>query len=160
MAKAKRRANLSSDEPDLTPMIDVVFLLLIFFMLITEITKAEIEQMELPKASMAKPDEKPPKNRLIINIVKERPNDPKDRRGVIKIHGRMLGTQQLTALLKQEADLERETDGSGASARFVLIRTDRRVEYRQFQRVLTLCADPNKGIKLYKIQIAIAKELD
>ena len=159
MAK-KKRAKLTAEEPDLTPMIDVVFLLLIFFMLITEITKAEIENVQLPSVQMAQPDENPPKDRLIINIAKLHPADKHDRRGVIKIHGRMVGTSNLVRILKAEADIERETEEPFASARYVLIRCDRRVQWRKFLEILTMCSDFNQGIRLYKIQIAIAKDED
>lgn len=154
----KKRASMIAEEPDLTPMIDVVFLLLIFFMLITEITQVDIENVQLPNALMAQPDEKPPKDRLVINIAKLIQDDENDRRGIIKIHGQLVGTSDLVRILKREADKEREPEKPFASSRYVLIRCDRRVEWRKFLEVLTMCSDPHKGIRLYKIQIAIAKD--
>lgn len=150
-------------EIDMTPMIDCIFQLLIFFMLITEITQADLAQLELPKASMAKPDDKPPKDRLVLNICKA--TDEASRVGVIQIKGRQYSTESpvLIKMLLHEADPGgtgrfREKDKNGASSRPLLIRCDRRVEYDYFQRVLTLCANPNLGIKIYMIQIGIAKE--
>lgn len=151
---------------DLTPMIDCVFLLLIFFMVITEITQADIEQMELPKAKAAKPDDKPPPERLVINIVKQDPNDPEKRAGLIKIKGRQysLGQKELIALLQHEADPagngsgRKNNDPTGVSERPLLVRCDRRVEYQYFQQILMLCANPNLGIRIAKIEIAIATD--
>ncbi len=54
---------------DMTPMIDVVFLLIIFFMIITDLTQQDLEDLELPIALSAtedKPD--PDEKRPIFNI--------------------------------------------------------------------------------------------
>ena len=37
-------------EMDITPLIDVVFLLVLFYMVVTELTSSEIEELTLPKA--------------------------------------------------------------------------------------------------------------
>lgn len=152
-------------ELDLTPMIDCVFLLLIFFMLISEITQADLEQMQLPKAEMAKPDEKPPRDRLVVNIVKQDPTNETVRAGMVKIQGKSygLGSPELIAKLKREADPDgngsgREPEAPFVSKRKLLIRCDRRVEYLYFQQVLMLCASPNLDIRINKIQIAVAKD--
>ena len=42
---------------DLTPMIDVVLLLVIFFVMITDLTQRELEELDLPVASAATPDD-------------------------------------------------------------------------------------------------------
>lgn len=152
---------------DLTPMIDCVFLLLIFFMIITEITQADIEQLELPQAKAAKPDDKPPPERLVINIIKQNPNDPNERSGLIKIKGRQysLGQKELADLMRHEADPagdgsgRKNNDPAGVSERPLLIRCDRRVEYQYFQQILMLCARPDLGIRIAKIEIAISTEL-
>ncbi len=147
-------------EGDMTPMIDCVFLLLIFFMLISEITQADLEQMKLPEAQMAQADEKPPKDRLVVNIVKQEPNDPNVRDGLVKIKGRSygLGSKELIDRLTMEGDLDRGENG--ISKRPLLIRCDRRVQFLYFQQILMLCANPGLKIKMSKIQIAIAKDND
>ena len=40
-------------EMDMTPMIDVVFLLIIFFMIITDLTQQDLEELKLPEARAA-----------------------------------------------------------------------------------------------------------
>lgn len=56
-------------EVDMTPMIDIVFQLISFFMMISnfEQTKAD-ERVKLPKDSLAKPPEVKVENELVLNI--------------------------------------------------------------------------------------------
>ena len=54
MAQIKRKLQPEVDRPDLTPMVDCVFLLLIFFMVATTfIDEAPLFQVELPRADEA-----------------------------------------------------------------------------------------------------------
>jgi biopolymer transport protein ExbD len=58
----------SNDAPDLTPMIDVVFLLIVFFMVVAQqLSEKYIELEEMAIASNSKINEAPP-NRTIISI--------------------------------------------------------------------------------------------
>ena len=162
MAK-KRRRKVTADEPDLTPMIDVVFLLLIFFMLITEITQADLPPMELPESDVAIPD-RFDAERLVVNIVKQDEDDPENRNGIIKIRGRVypLGGQgqgganeDLVEVLATWADQDRDEEGLADQP--LLIRADRRVEFSFFQRLMTMFVT-NERLKIWKVQIAIADE--
>lgn len=164
MGKIAEKMSKEQVKVDLTPMIDCVFLLLIFFMIITEITTEHLEQLELPKAAAAKPDVNRPQNRLILNIVKNEPDNPDVRSGLIIINRTQypLGDPRLLNLLKYEADPEgngaarKNRDPKGVSERPLLIRCDRRVQYQYFQQVLMLCAAP--GVFIVKIEIAIATD--
>ena len=67
--------NLSKHDPetememDMTPMIDVVFLLIIFFMIITDLSQQDLEDVQLPLAAKAVPDKPDPEEwRPIINV--------------------------------------------------------------------------------------------
>ena len=67
MSKQTKRAQ-EELQMDMTPMIDCVFLLMIFFVLVIDLSQQELEDLILPKAEYAVPDEKPPENRPIINV--------------------------------------------------------------------------------------------
>ena len=57
-------------EMDMTPMIDIVFQLIIFFMLITDMSQKDLELLVLPPAETASPDDPNPLEvRPIVNIV-------------------------------------------------------------------------------------------
>src|SRR4249920_339440 len=66
----KKKAGGISDytNPNLIPMIDIMFLLLLFFMLGADMGQRELEEVMLPKASSMKEDKEKDKNRLTINV--------------------------------------------------------------------------------------------
>lgn len=68
MAK-RRKSNIPNAEIDMTPMIDIVFQLIAFFMVITnfEQTQAD-ERVKLPRDALAKPPEVKPDDSLTLNI--------------------------------------------------------------------------------------------
>jgi len=83
----KKKVDVESGDLDLTSMIDVCFLLIAFFIMVTEVSKSEVVEIFLPQASYAKEDTNPPENRLIVNI---------DRKGEIWIRGSNFGLPNLT----------------------------------------------------------------
>src|SRR5688500_20394381 len=68
--KLTRETGLGNIALDMTPMIDCVFQLIIFFMLITDMSQKELEELYLPKAVVAAADKPDPKEvRPIVNIL-------------------------------------------------------------------------------------------
>jgi biopolymer transport protein ExbD len=69
MAKRKKNSAEGAIEVDMTPMIDIVFQLIAFFMVITnfEQTQAD-ERVKLPRDALAKPPEVKPDDSLTLNI--------------------------------------------------------------------------------------------
>ena len=67
-----RKAALRQAETDLTPMIDVVFQLIIFFMLIINFADLDrAERIQLPVADQARPLDRPPEDKITLNIDKD-----------------------------------------------------------------------------------------
>jgi biopolymer transport protein ExbD len=74
MAKRERAKSSSGDaEVDMTPMIDIVFQLIAFFMVITnfEQTQAD-ERVKLPRDALARPAEQKLEHEMTLNIGYER----------------------------------------------------------------------------------------
>ena len=63
--------NSQDTDMDMNPMIDCVFLLMIFFVLVIDLSQKDLEDLILPKAEEAVPDENPPENRPVINIAQD-----------------------------------------------------------------------------------------
>lgn len=141
---------------DMTPMIDCTFLLIIFFMIVSEISQTDLEFLTLPVADEAVPDEKPPADRLIVNVVKKGGPVSKDRVGKYKMRGREVSAPELKAALIREAQLDWD-DKKKLSNRYILIRCDQEITYSYVQDVMMLCCTTEK-IRIVKIQIAIKKD--
>ena len=124
----KPKSYESEAKMDMTPMIDIVFQLLIFFILVSELQKQDFEVMILPTADQAKPDVDPDKGRTTINVTED---------GKVVIMGRPLTIEQLDRHLKVLA----EAYGTGDKP--ILIRADIGVEYRVVQDVMMTCVKNN-----------------
>jgi len=113
------------DEPaiNLTPMIDVVFTLLVFFMLATTFAERErLLDLELPYAASAADAKKPTSQELVINVARE---------GKVFVDGKSLEEPQLARMLSDTARQDRRT--------MVTIRGDRRGAYDGIVHVLDAC---------------------
>lgn len=69
MKPSRSKVQTGLADADMTPMIDIVFQLLTFFMIAInfENTKAD-ERVKLPKDALAKPPEQRPKDELVLNV--------------------------------------------------------------------------------------------
>ncbi len=56
---------------DMTPMVDCATLLLIFFVLVIDVSQREFEDLILPAAKYAVPDDDPPESRAIVNVMQD-----------------------------------------------------------------------------------------
>ena len=94
---------------NMTSMIDIVFLLIIFFMIVSQISETNKEQIELPALS-AQLEQQPAKLTVNINADSE-----------VIVSGESIGINQLQAMVSQElAAVDRNTNRL-----FVTLRVDR-----------------------------------
>lgn len=143
----RKRAQSDDDEVkvDMTPMIDVVFNLIIFFMLVTQMVTLERAELELPQADQAQEDQSVDKKRLIINIHKN---------GRVEISGRIHTEEEVKNVLIEEAGKTSDRDQEGFSKRTVLIRADVETPYRFIQKIMEMCAKQ----KIYRISFGAKME--
>ncbi len=122
----------------MTPMIDVVFLLIIFFLVSSHLARQENRlPLELPTASTPGPRD-PERSPLTISVDAE--------------HRWRVGAEVIDAdRLDQVIRAHRERDGESAAVR---IRTDREVPYRRVAPILTAVA--HGGI--VDVSIAVLRE--
>ena len=126
---------------NMTPVIDVTFLLLIFFLLSSHLARQETQlELELPTAAsgrQAVDDERP---RLTVNV--------RDDRSV------MLGsTETQPAEMVRRLQIERERLGGDLEVR---IRADRSVPYDAVEPILLACADAG----IWNVTFAVVKEVE
>ena len=94
---------------NMTSMIDIVFLLIIFFMIVSQISETNKEQIELPALS-AELEQQPAKMTVNINADSE-----------VIVSGESIGINQLQAMVSQELAA---VDGN-TNRLFVTLRVDR-----------------------------------
>ena len=94
---------------DMTPMIDVVFLLIIFFMMVSQISEIKRAKLDLPKLWAETEQDV---SKLTVNL---------DATGQIMINARPMSLLEMVALLQNELD-ETNTPASDLS---VVLRADR-----------------------------------
>ena len=146
----------SQEELDLnlTPMIDVVFNLLVFFMIVIDMTQKDLEELALPTALCSVEDRGA--ERVTVNVLKA--EDHATTGAVsIRVRGRDLDLEGLADLLFAMAERHREeaTGPNPPSDIPVLVRADREVRWRAVQRVLEVCARP--PVRIWKVEFATAK---
>lgn len=115
---------------DMTPMIDVTFLLLIFFMLITKLADVSKAKLKLPIATKAEADDKVVPGRVVLNIMKN---------GDVNVMGHKYDDSALNNLLAIEAKISKGTSSDKFPSRAILIRADARTEFENVQHVMAMC---------------------
>ncbi|QDV08239.1 biopolymer transport protein ExbD [Planctomycetes bacterium Poly30] len=162
MNLAKHDANTDM-EMDMTPMIDVVFLLIIFFMIITDLTQQELEDVDLPTAEHAKPDQPDPEEwRPIINvtyrgemIIKKKVQYDPD---LPEFQGKNKFAELKTWLLSAANRMKKEPLSPGSSKLVpdepVLIRADMTTPFKYVQDIMEQCGD--QAISIWKLQLAVS----
>jgi len=166
---ARKMAASEHVNPNLIPMIDIMFLLLLFFMLGADMGQRELEEVMLPKASSMKEDKEnkeKDKNKLTINVYHRYEvkcqaylkgqvcrDDAHWRTG---IRGKDYSEpEKLGGYLKKEADATRGTDPKNpqVSELKVQIRADASAPYGLAQRAMNTCAKAG----IYKVEVGAAR---
>jgi biopolymer transport protein ExbD len=162
MKKRKRSDENFETKMEMTPMIDCVFLLIMFFILTTQIT-VNIEDVVLPVSREGKQDEEKDtgETMLILNVRKNRDGERDQRLGEIVYKGKVYDTKQLLQMLKAEAEYDASPEGRGRaweegpngvklSQMEILIRYDRSVKSEYLRTIFEQCQKAG----IYKLKLA------
>jgi len=121
MAKIKRSSVAST--LSLTPLIDVVFLLLIFFLVTSEFEEEERRlDIVLPSATSAVPMTSKPRE-VVVDI---------DDEGIVYLHGQLTSLDELQRLLRIAV-------ASNPTSQTVVIRADRDTSFQPVVSVMDVC---------------------
>ena len=130
-------------------MVDVIFMLTIFFMLVARFSSAEQVPMELPKPEASRAEVTPMPQRVVINC---RPGDPDDPAGrtvrysVGPNRPEPLGviSDRLAAMKLESPDVK------------VVVRADRRLRYADVRAVMHVIA--RNGIEILNVAAHVGEE--
>jgi biopolymer transport protein ExbD len=156
MAKRQVPQEVGGVKIDMTPMIDVVFQLIIFFMLIMDMSKAQLELLTLPSARKAIKEKFADESMLVINVLKD---------GAIKINGKLFWKPSMGDDMKKlEDEFEarrqnkkyQEVAGKTDWVKYpVLIRCDRSTPFEHLQKIL-MVATHHGGVT--RVQLGAKQE--
>lgn len=171
MSSKKRREKAEAEtniDMDMTPMIDIVFQMILFFIIITDFSQKEIALLQLPWSTVGIEDLGEDPTRLVINVTAPIPTGAtlaqysekkRDQSDKIMVKGKYVGFRELFEILQQagvQDERYREKDNPKLSSRSVLVRCDGAQAFDFVKGVLQVCASPE--IAIYKIEIATAEK--
>ncbi len=125
-------------EINIAPLIDVVFLLIIFFMTVSQISRVEVEDLALPEAEKGETPQRAPAGRFIVNVHKD---------GRIVVAGR---TRSITAL---QGMLGRELEERSPEDLTVLLRGDQETRWEDIAEIMRVCAGRGIG----RVRVAVTE---
>ena len=138
-------ASMSSElraEPNLTPLLDIVFQLITFFMLVIYFSNDNYDQrVKLPVAGTAKPaddSEKASEDRLVLNV---------DKEGHLLLNGEVMSTAKALHEIKHQADLVKlnlkaaglKPDANGGLPTTIVLRADRDTSFTNLYTLIQAC---------------------
>lgn len=148
-------------EVDMTPMIDIVFQLLAFFMMISNFEQSEAdERVMLPKDQLAKPPENKRENTVVLNFGFER----EEKTGVIKdpvpylfFGGEKFTVETVGNRLRQESQFY-TTVGKDLADVTIEIRADRDIKTGMVQELIQLCQE--QGIEFQRFALKATQKVE
>jgi len=135
-------AKVDKAEPDLTPLLDIVFQLITFFMLVINFSNDNYDQrVRLPVAGTARPveaGEKVSEDRLVLNV---------DKQGHLLMNGKAMFSLEASQAIKHQADLVKlnlkaagqKPDASGGLPTTIVLRADRDTPFTNLYSLITAC---------------------
>jgi len=137
-----RQANPTVPEIDMTPMIDIVFQLIAFFMLVTNFERTQAdERVKLPLDPLAKPPEVKPEDELVLNIGFDRDKSGRklSPQPIVFYAGQQIPVLNMGDKLQQESRLYKlEHDDQPPKTVTVVIRADAQVPTGLVQELIRL----------------------
>jgi len=129
-------------EPNLTPLLDVVFQLITFFMLVINFSSENYDQrVRLPVAESAQPvtdERRVSEDRLVLNV---------DKDGHLLIGGEVQPLHKAIQTIKHQADLVKlnlkaggvKADPSGSLPTTIILRVDREATFSSLISLIKAC---------------------
>jgi biopolymer transport protein ExbD len=149
-----KSANATPPEVDMTPMIDIVFQLIAFFMVITNFEQNEAdERVTLPKDQLAKPPEVKRENAFVLNFGFDKDVDGNviDDTPYIFFGDERFTVDNLRARLQQES-MFYQTIGTDLADVTVVIRADAAVKSGMVQELIQMCQEDDVQFQRFALK--------
>jgi len=117
-----------SCDPDMTPMIDITFQLVIFFMLTLNFAQLDqSERIKLPTSDLAKPADSPLETPILLQLTDQ---------NTVLVGGDEVPVRQVRSLLERERDAIRASRHRSLENAVVIIRADRQAQTGKVQEII------------------------
>ncbi|MDZ7617156.1 MAG: biopolymer transporter ExbD [Patescibacteria group bacterium] len=132
MARKKRiQGGAAFAEGDMTPMIDMTFQLIAFFMVLINFTEADQnERIRLPISQLAKPPDQPIEDAITLQLTQE---------GTILLGGDEFSLDELQNPLRRERQVLENTPGKSVTSATIVIRAHMWAKAGRVQEVIEVC---------------------
>ena len=118
---------------DMTPMIDMTFQLIAFFMVLVNFSEADQNELiRLPSSELAKPPEAPPKSPITLQLTSD---------DIVIMHADQYPLSRLRDGLLREKEEMQKIPGSSPRAATIIIRADRAAKTGRVQEVIKICQE-------------------
>ncbi|MAW42385.1 MAG: hypothetical protein CMJ30_08275 [Phycisphaerae bacterium] len=129
--RTRRKPPPTQVEANLTSMIDVVFLLIVFFILVSQVVNREAEPLDLPEVPDAAAKIAGEESRLVVNVLSDAEQPGVGLRAVVQGQPFAIDPEGCQALAKRVAvDLESRPDLA------IHLRADREVHFEWIQPIM------------------------
>jgi len=131
--RLKKKSGAGFAEGDMTPMIDMTFQLIAFFMVLVNFSEAEQnERIRLPSSELAKPPEAPFEAPLTLQLTSQ---------GSVIFGGQDIPLAGLKQTLLREAQLLNATPDRSVADATIIIRADQTTKTGVVQEVIKACQE-------------------
>ena len=128
----KRTTEASTTDIDMTPMIDMTFQLITFFMFVMNFSEAEQDdRIQLPLSQLAKPVDGPVEKPITLQLANN---------GSVIYAGEMIGLRDVGGYLEQEKSVMIDA-GKEPNTATVIVRADGRAKTGEVQEIIKICQE-------------------
>jgi biopolymer transport protein ExbD len=138
---AKKTSDPSSTDIDLTPMIDMTFQLITFFMFVMNFSEAEQDdRIQLPMSQLAKPVDGPVEKPITLQLT---------NKGSVIYAGELIGLRDVSGYLEREKSVMIDA-GKEPNAATVIVRADGAAKTGEVQDIIKICQE--KGFEKFALR--------
>ena len=137
----KKTSEPSNTDIDMTPMIDMTFQLITFFMFVMNFSEAEQDdRIQLPMSQLAKPVDGPVDKPITLQLTSK---------GSVIYAGEMVGLRDIGGYLEREKSIILDA-GKEPNAATVIVRADGDSKTGEVQEIIKICQE--KGFEKFALR--------